>query len=255
MQNLHHLKEEMTNTGVVVIDDIVDTDTIFNLRLELEAAIEEDSASRGPVFDAGMVHNCMMRGKAMCSLIENKKLNDVIDALFTPYAIIYAYQSSSLYPGSGNYGSRIHVDCPRFIPNYITNLGAIIALDDFTHDNGGTYYLPGSHKNESLPEQSFFYENAKQLSCNKGALILFNGRLVHAAGVNRTDTARHALTINYCRPYMRQRFDIPRLISTEQLRQFNDIGKRRIGMDVRMPTSLDEFYLPSDKRFYKPGQE
>lgn len=245
----------MVDTGVVVIDDIVDTDTVSILRAELEAAIEEDSLVRDSVFDAGMVHNCMVRGEAMCSLIQNKKINDVIDALFTPYAIIYAYQSSSLYPGRGNYGSRIHVDCPRFIPNYITNLGAIIALDDFTHDNGGTYYLPGSHKSESLPDQSFFYENAKQLSCNKGALILFNGRLVHAAGVNRTDTARHALTINYCRPYMRQRFDFPRLISTEQLRQFNDIGKRRIGMDVRMPISLDEFYLPADKRLYKPGQE
>jgi hypothetical protein len=31
-------------------------------------------------------------------------------------------------------------------------------------------------------------------------------------------------------------------------------GKRLIGMNVRMPTSLAQFYLPPEQRPYKPNQ-
>jgi mannose-6-phosphate isomerase-like protein (cupin superfamily) len=36
---------------------------------------------------------------------------------------------------------------------------------------------------------------------------------------------------------------------------FKNKGKQLIGMNVRMPTSLDEFYLPEKKRLYKTNQE
>ena len=31
-------------------------------------------------------------------------------------------------------------------------------------------------------------------------------------------------------------------------------GRRLLGMNVRMPTTLDEFYLPPDQRLYLPAQ-
>jgi len=54
---------------------------------------------------------------------------------------------------------------------------------------------------------------------------------------------------------MRQRFDFPRLMTQEQIDSLGKDGQRLIGMNVRMPTSLEEFYLPEEERFYKPGQE
>jgi hypothetical protein len=53
---------------------------------------------------------------------------------------------------------------------------------------------------------------------------------------------------------MRQRFDFPRLVPQPIIDSLGENGKRLIGMNVRMPTSLSEFYLPPEQRLYKPNQ-
>jgi ectoine hydroxylase-related dioxygenase (phytanoyl-CoA dioxygenase family) len=253
--DINSLQRQFEQQGVVVIPAVFTQQLVQQLKSELEMAISQDLQQRPDVFDRGMVHNCMVRGEQMCTLLDHPQLNFYIKALFTPFCIIYAYQSSSLEPGNGNYGSRIHVDCPRWIENYMTNLGVIIPLTDFTLANGATYYLPGSHRCQTLPDEQEFYQQAERLVCNAGDLIIFNARLVHAAGQNQDDTTRHALTINLCRPFMRQRFDFPRLLTPEQIASLGEEGRRLIGMNVRMPSHLDEFYLPIDQRLYQPGQE
>ena len=127
-------------------------------------------------------------------------------------------------------------------------------MDDFTEENGATYYLPGSHKKEELPREEDFYANAKRALAKRGDMIILNARLVHAAGINKTNDTRHALTLNFCRSFMRQRFDYPRLLEKEVIQGLGNDGKRLIGMNVRMPTSLEEFYLPEEERLYKPNQ-
>jgi ectoine hydroxylase-related dioxygenase (phytanoyl-CoA dioxygenase family) len=191
----------------------------------------------------------------MARLLNHPVLNAYVKKLLSEHCIVYAYQSSSLFPGSGNYGSRIHVDCPRFIEGYVSNIGVIFPLDDFTEENGATFYLPKSHLRQNLPNEDEFYKNAQRILARKGDMVVFNARLVHAAGENRTDKVRHSLTINLCRPYMRQRFDFARMVPRQTLDILNDDGKRMIGMNVRMPASLEEFYRPPDQRLYKPGQE
>ena len=249
------LKQEFEQTGVVVIPQVLDKRWLDRLTTELEIAIAEDKQTRPDVFDRGMVHNCMVRGEFMLKLLDHPVINHYINTIFVPHSIIYAYQSSSLMPGQGNYGSRVHVDCPRWIENYPTNVGVIFPLNDFTLKNGATYYLPGSHNLSELPQEQEFYQSAKRLVCQAGDMVIFHARLVHAAGVNQDTHTRHALTINLCRPYMRQRFDFPRLVPQQLIDKLGEDGKRLIGMNVRMPTSLDEFYLPAEQRLYKPGQE
>jgi len=133
-------------------------------------------------------------------------------------------------------------------------MGVIFPLDDFNEENGATYYLKGSHKLPDLPDETSFFEKASRACCAAGDMILFNGRLAHAAGANSTSRARHSLTINICRSYMRQRFDFPRLVPRGLINNLGDDGRRLIGMNVRMPTTLEEFYLPEDQRLYKPNQ-
>lgn len=248
------LLEALDRDGVVVVPSVLSPNTVRTLREELEAAIKEDEIRYPDVFDKGMVHNCMVRGKHMAGLLDNPVLNAYLNDAFSNTCIVYAYQSSSLPPGQKNYGSRIHVDSPRFIPGYATNMGVIFPLDDFTEENGATYYLKGSHRCLDFPEEATFFKKASRACCSAGDMILFNGRLFHAAGANMTGRTRHSLTINICRSYMRQRFDFPRLVPKEVIDSLGNDGRRLIGMNVRMPASLEEFYLPEDQRLYKPNQ-
>lgn len=246
--------ETFERDGLAVVPQVVAPAEVAILRAELETAIAEDAANYPDVFDKGMVHNCMVRGRHMAALLDNPVLNEYLTAVLSDTCIVYAYQSSSLGPKQGNYGSRVHVDSPRFIPGYSTNMGVLLALDDFTEDNGATYYLKGSHLLESPPTEEEFYANATRALCQAGDMVIFHGRLFHAAGRNETDRTRHSLTINVCRSYMRQRFDFARLVPQDVIDSLGENGKRLIGMNVRMPTSLAEFYLPPEQRLYKPNQ-
>lgn len=240
--------------GLVIIPNVINTKFINKLREELEKAIAEDAIAYPNVFDKGMVHNCMFRGQAMAELLDCPEMNKFVAEILSPTFIIYAYQSSSLKPNHGNYGSRIHVDSPRYIPDYPTNIGVIFPLDDFTLENGATFYLPKSHKQEKAPDEETFYKFAKRAECNAGDLIIFHGRMYHAAGQNFTDVNRHSITINFCRSYMRQRFDYARMVSEKDIVKFSDNTKKLLGWNVRVPTHLSEFYLPENQRLYKPNQ-
>jgi ectoine hydroxylase-related dioxygenase (phytanoyl-CoA dioxygenase family) len=255
IMNIGKKIKTFTNEGAIVIKKVLNNVQIKKLKSELENAIQEDSKRYPNVFDKGMVHNCMVRGTNMALLLDNKVMNYWLGKLFSETCVIYAYQSSSLPPNQKNYGSRIHVDSPRFIKGYTTNLGIFFPLDDFTIKNGATYYLPGSHKSPDIPSEKFFYKNAKRLICKAGDMIIIDARVFHAAGFNSTSTPRHSLTINFCRSFMKTRFDFPRLIPKNILKKLKNKGKQLIGMNVRMPTSLDEFYLPEKKRLYKTNQE
>ncbi|MFT4926365.1 MAG: ectoine hydroxylase-related dioxygenase (phytanoyl-CoA dioxygenase family) [Phenylobacterium sp.] len=252
---MNHLLEDFDNKGITVVPDVINAREVQALRKELKDAIDNDAVNFPDAFDKGMVHNCMFRGSAMAKLLDNPKMNQIVSKILGETFIIYAYQSSSLNPGNKNYGSRVHVDSPRFIDSYSTNVGVIFALDDFTLENGATYYLEGSHKSEQIAEDEAFYETAQRGVCKAGDLIVFNGRLVHAAGFNNSDKERHSLTINCCRSFMRQRFDFAKmLVKQNRENDFSDNAKKLMGWNVRMPSDLAEFYLPADQRLYKPNQ-
>jgi ectoine hydroxylase-related dioxygenase (phytanoyl-CoA dioxygenase family) len=244
--------------GFTVINDFFNSDICDYLKKRLNVAIDEYSPieeSNRSILDRYHMHDLLCKDYNFSKTLEDPRLQQLLAPLLGEFWIMYAYTSSSLPPNGENYGSRIHVDCPRFIPNYNTNIGVIWALDDFTEENGATYVLPGSHNTDIIPSESYFNSHSIRLTCQRGALIIFNARMWHAAGKNYTSDFRHALTLNACRPFMKQRMDWVRFLPSEITDQLNEQARRIIGFDTRIPTNMEEFFLPKDKLLYKPGQE
>ncbi len=255
---IHDHVFNMNTLGYNVIEGFLSEEQCSFLRDRLEKVVNEyvpfDESERS-FLDKYHMHDLLCKDIAFGKTLEDPRIQQLIGALLGEFWIMYAYTSSSLPPKGNNYGSRQHVDSPRFIPNYPTNLGVIWALDDFTLDNGATYALPGSHNTDMVPSEELFLKKSIRLTCKKGAIVVLNARMWHAAGVNTTNTFRHALTINMCRPYMKQRMDWVRFIPETIANQLNDQARRIIGYDTRLPSSLEEFFQPEEKRLYKGGQE
>jgi ectoine hydroxylase-related dioxygenase (phytanoyl-CoA dioxygenase family) len=188
-------------------------------------------------------------------LLEDPRLDQLLSGLLGAYWVLYAFTTSSIPPRGRNYGGRVHVDSPRLIPGYPTNIGVIWALDDFTIDNGATEVLPASHHSSTVPSDALFESARVALTCRSGALIVFHARMFHRAGVNRTDAWRHSLTMNCCRPFMKQRLDWVRLVPREIADSLNEMGRRVLGFHTRVPTTMDEYNVPAEKRLYRGGQE
>ncbi len=248
----------MESRGYDCFESFFDESKCDYLRNNLEMVIKDYTpfqASERSLLDKYHMHDLLNKDVLFAKTLEDPRLQQIVASILGDFWIMYAYTSSSLPPNGENYGSRIHIDCPRWIPNYSTNIGVIWALDDFTIQNGATYILPGSHNTKLVPSKELFDNNSVRLTCKKGSLLVFNARVWHKAGINLTNEFRHALTMNICRPFMKQRMDWVRFIPKEITDKLNAQARRIIGFDTRIPSNLDEFFQPESNRFYKANQE
>ena len=105
-----------------------------------------------------------------------------------------------------------------YIPTRDRSLtGAWYALDDVTVENGCMWVLPGSHRNGYLypqrthgrPEEfdfaqeSFGFDDSGEIpvECCAGAVVFFNGYLLHRSRKNRSDRFRRVLVNHYMNAY------------------------------------------------------
>ncbi len=251
-QFVHAIKTE----GYAIVPEVLPKDYIARAKVELMAAIEaETKLPFNNKSDFAMVLLCSLYGGTMLELFDNKKLNAHFNAVLGEGCTVYAYTSSSMPPRQTNYSGRVHVDCPRIIPGFITNMGATIALDDFTEDNGATYLLPRSQERADAPADEEFYGKAKRFIAPAGSVLFFNARLWHAGGQNKTEAWRHALTVNMARPWMKQRIDIPRAMAHMDLSSQPECVLQKLGFLAQVPADYAEYYATPDKRKYRQKAE
>ena len=243
--------------GSVIIKNIISPETVFELKSSLISSIEEDEKKRGKDYIFyGMIHALMARNQSFLDLLTNSTILSLVRAILGKGAIVHAYNSSSMPPAGSNFSRSIHVDCPRLIPNYISNMGITIALDKFTNENGAMEIISDSFHQEKAPSEAEFEQKMFKLNnLEAGDAIFFNARCWHRGGINTTNDWRHAVTINCCRAFMRQQFDFPTMFSEEKSKEFSEDLKQFLGYFVRIPKSMEDFLLPADKRLYKSGQE
>jgi ectoine hydroxylase-related dioxygenase (phytanoyl-CoA dioxygenase family) len=113
----------------------------------------------------------------------------------------------------GFQGQAWHQD-EIYIPTRDRSLiGAWIAMDDATIENGCLWVVPGSHRNGYLfpqrphdnddefdfaPESFGFDQSAEvPVEVKAGALVFFNGYLLHRSRKNRSDIYRRVLVNHY----------------------------------------------------------
>ena len=256
MPDLTAFVQAIQTEGYAIVRDVLPKSYIDRAKVELMSAIEaETKLPYNNKNDFAMVLLCSLYGGTMLELFGIEKLNAHFNAVLGEGCTVYAYTSSSMPPRQTNYSGRIHVDCPRIIPGFMTNMGATIALDEFTGENGATYLLPGSQERATPPTEEEFYANAKRFIAPAGSVLFFNARLWHAGGQNRTDGWRHALTVNMARPWMKQRVDIPRAMAHMDMSGQPKCVLQKLGFLAQVPADYAEYYAPPEKRKYRQKAE
>ncbi len=252
----HVMQKIILEEGCFVVTDVLSPDFLPRAKAALENAIEREVAYHKTTDyrDYGMVLVCSLYGSTFYEPFDNQALMAPFNAVLGDGCIVYAYTSSSMPPNKTNYSRRIHRDCPttRLAPGFPTNMGATIALDDFTLENGASYFMPTSHKRTSDPTEPEFLEGAERFVAKAGSVMFFDALTYHAGGDNKTDRWRHALTINMCRSWMKQRLDIPRVMESAGIdtASLSKNAKQKLGFFTQVPASYDEYYAEPEKRKY-----
>mmetsp|Transcript_124298 Transcript_124298/g.264894 ORF Transcript_124298/g.264894 Transcript_124298/m.264894 type:complete len:335 (-) Transcript_124298:70-1074(-) len=152
------------------------------------------------------VENVFAKTRAVDEVGVDPLLRALVAAILGDNFYLGCCHAKCPFPGSAAQG--LHRDDGRFEwtvthPHRPMICNTLIALDDFTKENGGTMFIPGSHvwdsRRKPTPDDQVAY-----LEMPAGAMFIFDGALWHAGGGNKTrDQVRRTICLNYTPDWLR----------------------------------------------------
>lgn len=124
---------------------------------------------------------------------------------------------------------KMGAQAPEIVINFL------VALTDFTDENGATRVIPGSHKWPDYAERGT-QEMTIPVEMKAGDAILYTGKLIHGGGANRTkDFYRRAVTIPLIPGFLTPEEAVPLLIDVEAVRGLPERVQRVLGFRSQYP--------------------
>lgn len=138
------------------------------------------------------------------------------------------------------------------------SLSVIVALDDFTAENGATEVIPGSHRWEQMKTETapkpFTYdiktpnvvdaeeanrprEDAIKAVMPAGSALIFYGTLIHRGGSNKTCVPRMAISPQYCAAWLRTQENHSLAVPKEIVRELSPQLQSLLGYNIH-PTFM-----------------
>ena len=255
--------DELKETGICFLRNKIDYDLIKDLRKavslsfikhrEIQLELNNEISSEGVALN--VLEDDLSYIRLLEKLMQLGIIKDLETNFFKSKFILNSISALDNKPNSPNFSAMVHRDIKFFSKDLPIMLNALVLLDDFTIENGATMLLPKSHKIEEKPTDFSFIAECFRAVGKKGDILLFNSNIWHCSAPNRTNESRRAIPMTFSESSMKQMFDYTKSIEAELDYDFSEEMKRLLGFDSRVPSSLYEWYLPADKRFYKKNQD
>jgi len=257
-RDLATFNQMMEEYGWIIYENALDNSFIDEINNSLEEAyiVRRDIQIKNGIGANmnGTLHHLVEKNSFSLKYLEQKFCDLEIKHFLKGNYILNSLGAVINMKDEKPYVQNIHRDIRSYTGDFKLMIQMMVVLDDFTEENGATYFLSGSHKHENKPEEQYFYDFSDRAIANKGSLILFDANLWHAAGKNYTNYQRRALTMAFTRPFFKQQMDYPRLLGYELREELNEDLRQIIGYNSRLPATLHEYYQPLEKRMYQPNQ-
>jgi ectoine hydroxylase-related dioxygenase (phytanoyl-CoA dioxygenase family) len=256
--SLQEFSSQMETAGWFLFPEAVDPELVQGLIRDLERSYE----IRRPIQVAngvdtnteGTSHHLLVDQNSFTELLKRAYVDEYLKAYFGGNYILNAFGGNLNMPGNKTYASLVHRDVRTYTREIKFLLNTILMLDDFTVENGATYLLSGSHLRKEKPSDEEFFAQADRAVGKSGSILFWDSNIWHAAGINKTNLPRRSLSILYSQPFLKQQFDYPRALGYENLDSLPANFKQIVGYNARVPSTLQEWYQPPKKRFYKKDQ-
>jgi ectoine hydroxylase-related dioxygenase (phytanoyl-CoA dioxygenase family) len=218
--------EELSLAGYSVLPDALPAEVLAAWRQRIDTVYEAQVTEFGEerLSSIGETDICrapLLYDGAFIDLVMNPKILEVVSRILGSWFILNLQNAIINRPGREHHQSAWHRDLPH--QNWTISrplaIGALFVIDEFTKTTGATMFLPASHRNETIPSQSWIEKYGITLEAPAGSAILFDAMVFHRAGVNRSKMIRRAVNHLYSVPIMKQQYDFPRALA---YRSFDD---------------------------------
>lgn len=252
-------KQKMKVNGWFCFEEALNLDFTRELKTDLHRAYEicrniQLRNSSGDITE-GTVHHLLGQGHSFLRFLEQRILLDYVEEYLQSKIILNSFGGVIHDPVFKlSYVHKIHKDQRPYLNEPIM-VNFLVMLDDFTKENGATYFLSGSHLSPDKPEKKVFYELAQQAIAPEGSIVVFDSKVWHSSGVNQTKDIRRLITPMFSRPFIKPQMNFTKLIGEEIVERMSNDLKQLIGYFSRIPENLDEWYQPPEKRYYRSDQD
>lgn len=208
---IEEIRRKLDDDGYCLVPDALDAKELETVRLALDRILEEDDAAGvalryGPDGANQRVWAMLNRGEEFVRLATHALGLAIVRSGLGPDIQLSNLSANVTGPGGNREIGRLHTD-QGFLPEpwpYQLATNVAFFLDDFTEENGATLVVPGSHRTLTVPDHGLAPSAPMRLTGKAGTMAVWDGRLHHATGLNRTpDQRRRGIFATYIRPFLR----------------------------------------------------
>ena len=204
----------MDEVGYFVVPDLLTADQLESCRSALDRVFDEDEAAcqalrYGPNLTNQRVWALINRAEEFIPLVMHPVALALVRMHLGLEDVLLSTMTANVTRPGGDHGiGKLHTDQGYLPGPWPVKILCNVAffLDDYTEENGATLVVPGSHKWNSWPHQMPppAPESLAQLTGKAGSIVIWDGRLHHATGLNRTsDQQRRGVIATYNAPFIR----------------------------------------------------
>ena len=247
----HHIAQ-IERDGYTVVENflsplqLADVRRLFALYLDTHSGRNNFEGLR-----TERVYTLVARARVMWDIVLDARILALCEHFLLPNFLLTASQAIRINPGEApqpfhSDDSFYHLPHPR----PMVSLSTIVAVDDFTAQNGATNIIPGSHS-WSDAQRADMYSFAsgqggdgvkEQLAraaisaeMPAGACMVFSGTLVHRGGQNHSAAPRNAFSNQYCQPWARQQENFILGVPQDVARQMPARLQELLGYSIHPP--------------------
>ena len=202
----------------------------WRLKIDQVYAIQEEEFGRealAAIHELDLCRAPLLYDFSFIELASHPTVMKVARRVLGDWIILHLQNGIINRPAVKHHQASWHRDLPH--QNWVISkplaLSAIVAIDDFSSETGGTRLLPFSHKTEKMPSEQYTAANAIDVEAPAGSVIMFDSMLFHQAGSNRSRNVRRAVNHVYTVPILKQQYDFAQSLAgraemTPELAQF-----------------------------------
>lgn len=245
-QSWEQIGAALEQDGVVIVEGILTGDTLDRLNREIEPFLNQADPTRGHVnpqvaafFGDRVRHVTGMAAKSpafaeevMCHPLYGALCDRVLLPNCADYRLNLAHLMARGPGAQVQFAHRdqdiwIHVPLPR--PELM--LASVVALVDFTRENGATFVVPGSHRwpyERVATEAEYAYAEMPA-----GSAVIYLGSTIHGGGTNSTvDQWRRGFHMSYALGWLRTEENNGLSVRPEQARALSKRARQLVSYGV-----------------------
>ena len=232
-------------------DEVAEANRIINLHSDTKSgATHFHGAHSDKIHLQKRVWNLLNKGEIFVDMVQHPAVMAVFSKILGRQFILGSYAANRLLPGAP--GQEPHIDYPYWdmhdeaeFPAHMNasfhmNCQSLIALHDFTIENGATAVVPASQTRGTYPDAKQFADEHIQLECPAGSLLLFVGMIWHCSMPNHSDADRTSILGQYLPKFVKPMEDLKASVHPDIAGTASPALKQLLGLDLRYPELLED---------------